>query len=134
MGNSYGGVRGEQIKSDTSRHGVVDDGNVAWGGRNGSSRHGEAGRKPTPATSSKVGKRTYIDKATGTEYVAARGAVMLNVGREQDRGINCFFIESGRLIFLHRPEFEEPLHGPTGHVYSQQVSAVTPGPSGPRIL
>ena len=76
----------------------------------------------------------YIDKANGTEYVAARGAVLLNVGREQNRGITCFLIENGRLVFLHRPEFEEPLLGATGYVRAQVVSASTPGPSGPRIL
>ena len=82
----------------------------------------------------KVGKRRYIDKATGTEYLAARGAVMLNVGGEQNRGITCFMVTGGQLIFLRQPQFEEPLHGATGYVHSQMVSSATTGPSGPRIL
>ena len=128
----YAGVRGEQVSADTGRHVVVDDGNVAWPERVAQARR--SWPEARAEDFEKIGRRRYRDRATGTEYVAARGAVMLNVGGEANRGISCFFIESGQLRFMRRPEFEEPLHGPVGHVYAQQVSAATPGPEGPRIL
>jgi hypothetical protein len=125
-------ARGEQVSADMSRSGVVDDGSVAWEERIVEARR--SWPQANPADFERVGKRTYIDKATGVEYVTARGAVMLNIGGEQNRGINCFFVAGGRLIFLRRPEFEAPLHGPVGHVHAQQVTPATPGPEGPRIL
>ena len=42
-------AHGEQVTPGTNRHGTVDDGCIAW--PEGSSRHDEAGRKPTPTTS-----------------------------------------------------------------------------------
>jgi hypothetical protein len=125
-------ARGQQISVDSSRHGVVDDGCVAWEERILEARR--SWPQANPADFERVGKRTYVDKATGVEYVAARGAVMLNIGGEQNRGINCFMVSGGRLIFLRRPEFEAPLLGATGHVHSQVVSAASPGPGGVRIL
>ena len=125
-------ARGEQIKSDTSRHGVVDEGNVAWPERIAEARR--SWPEARPKDFEKLGPRRYLDRATNVEYVAARGAVLLNVGKEQNRGVNCFLVESGKLVFLRRPEFEEPLLGPVGHVHSQRVAAASPGPDGIRIL
>ena len=125
-------AHGEQVNVDSSRHGVVDDGNTAWPERIAQARR--SWLQANPADFEKVGRRTYVDRATNVEYVAARGAVLLNVGGEQNRGITCFLIENGRLIFLRRPEFEGPLLGPFGQIRSQQLTPATPGPDAVRIL
>ena len=123
----YAGVaHGEQVTSDSGRHGVVDTGDVAWPERILEARRSWPQADPRDFT--KVGKRGYVDKATGTEYVAARGAVLLMVGGEQNRGISCFFVQDGKLVFLLRLEYEAPLLGPAGRVHAQQVSVATPGP------
>jgi hypothetical protein len=59
---------------------------------------------------------------------------LLAVGQEETRGAACFFVKDGRIVVLRRPDFEEPLLGAVGYVYSQVVSAASPGPSGLRIL
>ena len=122
---------GRQITADTTRSGVVDDGNTAWPERVAEARR--SWPQANPADFEKVGKRGYRDRATGVEYVAVRGAVMLNVGGEQNRGINCFLVEGGKLVFLRRPEFEEPLRGPVGYVYGQQVTSTPVPADAPRI-
>jgi hypothetical protein len=38
------------------------------------------------------------------------------------------------LIFLRPASYDPNLYGPTGNVYSQQVTAETRGPEGVRIL
>lgn len=124
-------ARGGQVTAGTNRHGTVDDGCIAWPERIIEARR--SWPQANPDDFEKVGRRTYVDKATGVEYVAVRGAVMLMVGGEQTRGINCFLIEDTRLVFLRRPEFEEPLLGPMGRVHSQVVSVGNPGPEGARI-
>ena len=124
-------AHGQQVSAGESRHGVVDDGCTAWPERIAEARR--SWPQADPADFERVGKRGYIDKATGVQYVAARGAVMLNTGGEENRGITAFMVTAGRLVFLRRPEYEEPLTGPVGHVYSQHVSAATPGPEGVRI-
>ncbi len=129
---SGGSIRGEQVSADTTRHGVVDDGCTAWPERIAEARR--SWPQADPADFERVGKRGYIDKATGAQYLAARGAVMLNTGGEENRGITAFMVTGGRLVFLRRPDYEEPLLGPTGHVYGQVVTAASPGPGGVRIL
>ena len=129
----YAGIaRGEQIKPDGDRHGVVDDGNVAWPERVAEARR--SWPQADPSDFERLGKRTYRDKATGLELVAVRGAPLLAIGQEQTRGATCFFVEAGRIVVLRRPDFEEPLLGATGTVRGQQVTRSTPGPSGPRVL
>ena len=128
----YAGVRGEQVSADTGRHGVVDDGNVAW-----PERVAQARRSWPEARAEgfeKIGRRHYRDRGSGLELVALRGAPLLAVGQEETRGAACFFVEAGRIVVLRRPDFEEPLLGATGHVYGQVVAAASPGPGGVRIL
>ena len=81
----------------------------------------------------KIGKRTYRDRGSGLELVALRGAPLLSIGQEETRGAACFLIEAGRIVVLRRPDDEQPLLGPEGRVYGQQIVAGN-GPAGPRIL
>ena len=84
----YAGIaRGEQIKPDGDRHGVVDDGNVAWPERVAEARR--SWPQADPSDFERLGKRTYRDKATGLELVAVRGAPLLAIGQEQTRGATC---------------------------------------------
>jgi hypothetical protein len=112
-------ARGEQVSADSGRHGVVDDGNVAW-----PERVAEARRSWPEARAedfAKIGKRRYRDRGSGLELVTVRGAPLLAVGQEETRGAACFFVEAGRIVVLRREEFEQPLLGPAGYVYGQQV-------------
>jgi len=130
--DTYAGVaRGQQVTADTTRAGVVDDGNIAW-----QERIDQARRSWPQARAEdfeKIGKRHYRDRGSGIELVAMRGAPLLSVGQEETRGAACFFVEDGRIVVLRREDFEQPLYGATGHVHSQQVAAASPGPEGVRI-
>ena len=131
--DTYAGVaRGQQVTADTTRAGVVDDGNIAFPERVAQARR--SWPQARAEDFEKIGKRTYRDRGSGIELVAMRGAPLLSVGQEETRGAACFFVEDGRIVVLRREELEQPLLGPVGHVYGQQVAAPSPGPSGPRIL
>ena len=131
--DAYSGiVHGEQIKADGGRHGVVDDGNVAW-----PERVAEARRSWTQARAEdfqQTGKRRFVDRATGLEYRSLPGCPLLSVGSEVTRGVSCFLVQGQRLVFLRRADYPEELLGATGHVHGQVLSAASPGPEGPRIL
>ena len=114
-----GSIVSGQISADESRHGVVDDGNVAW-----PERIAEARRSWTEARAEdfeRTAKRRYIDRATGRAYKAVTGAPLLSVGSEANRGISTFFVANGNLTFLQPCDLPEELHGPTGHVYAYEV-------------
>jgi hypothetical protein len=55
-----------------------------------------------------VGKRRWKDKATGTVYAEARGAVLLSIG-DATRNIVAFFQLGDRLVFLDRLDVEKGL-------------------------
>jgi hypothetical protein len=59
----YPGVIGMEVKADTSREGVVDDGNVAWEERVYAAR--QQWTQARPEDFEKVDKRTWRDRATG---------------------------------------------------------------------
>ena len=63
-----------------------------------------------------------------------RGCPLRSVGQEETRGAACFFVQDGRIVVLRREDLEQPLLGPVGHVYGQQLAAASPGPEGVRIF
>lgn len=87
--DTYAGVaRGQQVTADTTRAGVVDDGNIAW-----PERIDEARRNWPQARAEdfeKIGKRHSRDRGSRIELVAKRGAPLLSVGQEKTRGAACF--------------------------------------------
>ena len=115
----YPGVIGMQIQADTSREGVVDDGNVAW-----PERVFEARKQWTEASRDdfeKAGKRLYRDKATGVEYRQAHGAPLVSIGTDSTRFISAFFIEGGRIIFLERNDVPQGTFVHHGEFYGAEV-------------
>ena len=52
-----------------------------------------------PADFERVGKRTFRDRATGTEYELCRGNVLLG---DDPEAADCFFAEDDSLWFLRR--------------------------------
>jgi len=97
-----GNVRGGEVREDTSRAGVIDDGLEAFPERI------EQARRSWPeaqaADFERVAKRRYADRATGTEYEHVSGLPLLAVGGPVVEDIDCWFIEHGRLIFLRRAD------------------------------
>lgn len=115
----YGAAFGQRLEADTSRDGYVDDGNIAW-----EERVVEARRQwpeARPEDFEKVGKRGWRDKATGLEFRQASGAPLLTVGSDANRGITCFFVEGGKLIFLCRADVPEGRYVHHGEIYAAQV-------------
>jgi hypothetical protein len=115
----YGASWGRQITADTSREGVVDDGNVAW-----EERVFQARQQRTQASRDdfeKVGKRRWRDRATGVEYRHAHGAPLQSIGTDATRNISCFFIEGGKLVFLRRADIPEGILVHHGEFYGAQV-------------
>ena len=124
-------ARGQQLSPDTSREGVVDDGNVAW-----PERIEEAKRywvQADPADFEKTGKRSYVDRASGIEHQALSGAPLLCVG-EATRGVACFLVEDGRLVVLRRSDFQNVLLGPTGYVIERTYASPLASHSGSVIF
>jgi hypothetical protein len=128
----YAGVaRGEQVNVDGSRHGTIDDGNVAW-----PERVAEARRCWPEARASdfqQTGKRRFVDRATGRAYRQAAGAPLLAIATESTRGISTWFVSGGSIVFLEPEDYPRELRGPVGYVRSQVVSAASPGLEGARI-
>lgn len=76
----YQGGIGDELKPDTSRAGVVDDGNIAW-----PERLVDARRQcmDVPAEDfERVGQRRWRDRGSGIEYCESGGASLLSVGRQ----------------------------------------------------
>ena len=115
----YPGVIGMQIEADTTREGVIDDGNVAW-----PDRIFEARRQWPEARLEdfeKVGKRLWRDKASGVEYRQAHGAPLLDIGTDATRFISCFIIVGGSLVFLERSDIPQGRVLHHGEFYGAQV-------------
>jgi hypothetical protein len=118
-------VRGEQLKPGENRDGVVDDGNVAWPERVEEARR--SWPQARPEDFEKTGKRRYVDRATGVEYLRVPGAPLLSAGAEETRGATVFFVSpDNRIVLLRRADFPVELVGPTGYVTARKV---TTGPS-----
>ena len=110
---------GRKITPDTSRSGVVDDGNLAW-----PERVAEAARQwpqARPEDFDKVGKRLWRDKATGIEYREQHGAPLLSIGIDAVRFISVFFVLEGRLTFLARADVPEGVFVHHGSVTARQL-------------
>jgi hypothetical protein len=107
------GVRGEQIKPDESRIGLVDDGNLAW-----DERCIEARRQwpqADPQDFEQIGRRRWRDRASGITYRSARGAPLLDMFGDANRNIVTWFVSGGRITFLEldvMPEERVIYHGP----------------------
>jgi len=115
----YQGVWGTELRANDSRAGVVDDGNVAW-----PERIVEARRQWPQARVEdfdKVGKRAWRDKATGIEYRQEDGCSLLAVGTDSTRGITCFLVEGGRLVFLRRVDVPEAFVVHHGEVVGREL-------------
>ena len=92
---------GSQVTADESRHGIVDDGNVAYAERVEQARR--AWPEAKASDFEQIGRRRYRDRGSGIELVAMRGAPLLSIGQEETRGATCFFVQNGRIVVL-RPE------------------------------
>jgi hypothetical protein len=55
----------------------------------------------------KIGKRRYLDKATGVEFKHEHGCPLLGVGGAAQEDIDCWFISGERLVFLRRADRPE---------------------------
>ena len=108
-----------EIRQDTTRNGVIDDGNVAW-----PERIFEARRQWTqarPEDFDKVGKRLWRDKATGIEYRQEHGAPLLAIGTDAVRFISAFFVLDGKLVFLARADVDAATFVHHGEFYGAKV-------------
>jgi hypothetical protein len=110
----YGGAGfGRQLKVDSSRAGVVDDGLVAW-----PERIEEAARQWPQGRAQdfeQIGKSLYRDSASGIEYRHVRGSPLLTLGERGRGDVSLFFVRDGKLVFLARadlPEASVIYHGP----------------------
>lgn len=121
---------GGEVKADTSRAGVVDDGNIGW-----PERIREAERQWPRARAQdfeRTSKRIYVDRATGAEFKSVSGAPLLSIGTPANDGISCFFVDGGgRLVFLLPSTFPEARTVHHGSVVGREVP--THGGRGPRI-
>ena len=116
----YGAAWGQQIQADTSRAGVVDDGNVAWPER--IAQAANQWPQADVADFERVGRRRWRDRATGIEYRAEPGAPLLSgVGTDATRNICLFFVCDGKLTFLSRADFPEGSVVRHGEYYGAQV-------------
>ena len=115
----YQGVIGTELKADTTREGVIDDGNVAWPERVFEARRQWTQARPEDFV--QVGKRLWRDKATGIEFRQAHGAPLLSIGSDAVRNISAFFILDGRLIFLERADLQDGLFVHTGQFYGGEI-------------
>jgi hypothetical protein len=111
---SYDGSWGAQLEApDTSRHGVVDDGLVAF-----PERIVEAERQWFHARAEdfeQVDTRLYRDRASGVEYRHVAGCPLLSIGAPASDGVSVFFVQGGKLVFLRRadlPTVTTVNHGP----------------------
>ena len=120
-------TRGEEIRADTSRHGVVDDGNVSWPERVREARRLWIQADPADFEQLDQNGRRWRDRATGDEFRAIGGAPLLS-GPEACRGAQCFFVKDNRIVVLRKADFPVELHGPVGNIYSQQLTPENPGP------
>ena len=100
--NAANGAWGKQITddADSSRIATVVDGNTATRGQ----IHQAAAQWPQGRSEDfePVGKRMYVDRASGVSYKRVHGAPLLSVGSDANRGIVCFFIQGEELVFLQR--------------------------------
>jgi hypothetical protein len=116
---------GLEVKTETSRAGVVDDGNVAW-----PERIVEARRQWPEARAEdfeRVGRRRWRDRGSGVEYRQADGCPLLAVGTDAVRDVVAFLISGGKIVFLERdvPEGLLVHHGPVvARELSVQVAPV----------
>ena len=103
-----------------SRVAVVVDGNGATAER----IHQAAAQWPqaNPADFEATGKRMYTDKASGVSYKRVHGAPLLSVGSDANRGIVCFFVENGEIVFLQRADFNAALTVNHGAVVGRQIT------------
>jgi hypothetical protein len=119
-----GDVWGMQIKADTTRAGVIDDGCVAWEERVvEASRQWPRGRLEDFEW---LGKKTWRDRATQVEYVQVPGAPLLSIGTDATRDISLFLVVDGKLVFLRRADAIQGTvihHGPvrSGRVEGNKV-------------
>jgi hypothetical protein len=115
----YAGVRGEELKTDDSRAGHIDDGNIAYEPRvTEAARQWPRGRLEDFEP---LGRRRWRDRGSGTVYHQVHGAPLLSVGTDATRNISLFLVVDGRLVFLERtdvPEAQVLWHGP---VYGAEV-------------
>ena len=116
-----GAVVGGQISADTSRNGVVDEGNIAWPERIEQARRSWARASLEDFEPLDTRGRYWRDRVTGREYKALAGAPLLSVAQEATCGVSAFLVWGQRLVFLRPADVPEALYGPEGHVYGGQV-------------
>jgi hypothetical protein len=115
----YGAAWGQQLTVDNSRDGYVDDGNIAWEERIAQAR--SQWPQASPEDFEKVGKRRWIDRATGIEYRQEPGAPLLTIGTDANRAISLFLVADGKLVFLSRADIPQGTYVRHGEFYGAQV-------------
>lgn len=102
------GVIGMQLEQpDISRPVTIREGNEATAENLAAARM--QFHEAAPEDFEQVGKRRWKDRATGTVYGEARGAVLLSIG-DATRNIVAFFALGDRLVFLDRLDVEKGLN------------------------
>ena len=120
-----GGARGQQVTSDSGRHGVVDDGNVAYAER---VEPGEAntGRKQSCRDFEQTGRRTGV-RSTGrqvgnTRHVTGAPGCSSIGSRIGPRHLRAGSSRTASPSTSSEPvDFPHEMRGPSGFVRGQQV-------------
>ena len=119
---------GQRVEADMSRSGTLDTGSNAWPERLLEARRAWPEARSEDFEQVDRRGRLFRDRATNTVYRRLSGAPILDIGSEATRGVSCFFVRGGEIIVLRPSDFPVELRGPSGGVYSQQLTAATPGP------
>lgn len=109
------GAWGKEVRDDADNSRMPKSTTVTPHGRSESRRPSAQWPQARREDFEKIGKRLYRDRATGIEYMAVLGAVLLGIGTETTRNISAFFVDDGRLTFLRRADIDPVLtvwHGP----------------------
>ena len=112
---------GRQVRLDTSREGVVDDGNIAF-----EERVLEARRQWPEARAEDFEQidrrgRLFRDRGSGLEYRRVHGSPLLDLYSPANAAISCFFVANGQLVFLKPADHKDATTVYVGHVVGYQV-------------
>ena len=129
LSNAANGASGKQITDDTdsSRVAVVGDGNTAT--REQIQQAAAQWPEASATDFERTGKRMYVDRASGVAYKRVHGAPLLSIGSDANRGISCFLVQDGELVFLQPADFNAALTVNHGGVVGVQLPTMHDGGS-----
>jgi hypothetical protein len=98
------GAFGRELKTDDSRIGYLDDGNLAWPERVAAARM--QWPEADPGDFERAGRRRWVDKASGVTYIEPGGAPLLS-SPDANRAIVAFLVaDDGKMHFLARTDVD----------------------------